>query len=175
VPFVYETALAVAEARLADAGAVPDPETAAPSSSFLINAWCNAWQECDAAQIRRALIAQHKRDAADDHACWSVVDFCHTSGELWDEQGGAQDRTGWAFDAVTALVAPAPLAEVTADSRVCAILSAPRLLRLARLMFAGFDDVTLDAVGGNRFLDPQVSCGDSMSSSQSARYDSRIS
>jgi hypothetical protein len=27
-------------------------------------------------------------------------------------------------------------------------------------MFAGFDDVTLDAVGGNRFLDPQVSCGE---------------
>jgi Caspase domain len=160
VPFVYEAALAAAEARLAAAGAVPDPETAAPSSGFLVNAWRNAWRECDAAQIRRALIARHKQDAADDHSCWSVVDFCHTSGELWDAQGGAQDRTGWAFDAVTALVAPAPLAEVAADPRVCEILSAPRLLRLARLMFAGFDDLTLDAVGGNRFLDPQVSCGE---------------
>ncbi len=160
VPFVYEAALAAAEARLAAAGAVPDPETAAPSSGFLVNAWRNAWRESDAAQIRRALIARNRKEAADDHSSWALVDFCHTSGELWDAQGGAQDRTGWAFDSVTALVAPAPLAEVAADPRVCEILSAPRLLRLARLMFASFDDLTLDAVGGNRFLDPQVSLGE---------------
>jgi hypothetical protein len=159
VPFVYEAALAAAETRLAAAGAIPDPE-AASGSGFLVNAWRSAWRECDAAHIRRALIARHQQDAADDHSCWSVVDFCHTSGELWDAQGSSQDRTGWALDAVTALVAPAPLAEVADDPRVCEILSAPRLLRLARLMFASFDDVTLDAGGGNRFLDQHVSCGE---------------
>jgi hypothetical protein len=160
VSFVYEAALAAAETRLAAAGAVPDPETAAPSSGFLVNAWRAAWRNSDSAQIRRALIAQNKKEAADDRSCWSLVDFCHTSGELWDAQGGSQERTGWALDAVAGLVAPAPLAEITRDPRVCEILNAPRLLRLARLMFAGFDDVTLDAVGGNRFLDPQVSCGE---------------
>lgn len=160
VSFVYEAALAAAEARLAAAGAVPDPETAAENSGFLVNAWRNAWQNSDSAQIRRTLIAQNKKEAADDHSCWSLVDFCHTSGELWDTQGGSQERTGWALDAVAALVDPAPLAEVAADPRVCEILSASRLLRLARLMFAEFDDVTFDAVGGNRFLEPQVSCGE---------------
>ena len=38
VSFVYEAAFAAAEARLAAAGAVPDPETADPSSGFLVNA-----------------------------------------------------------------------------------------------------------------------------------------
>jgi len=159
VPFVYEAALAAAETRLAAAGAVPDPEEAT-SSGFLVNAWRNAWRNSDSAQNRRALIARNKKEAADDHSCWSLVDFCHASGELWDTQGSSQDRTGWALDAVTALVTPAPLAEITRDTRVSEILSAPRLLRLARLMLAGFDDVTLDAVGGNRFLDPQVSYGE---------------
>lgn len=159
VPFVYEAAIAAAETRLAAAGAIPDPESVS-SSGFLVNAWRNAWRNSDSAQIRRALIGRGKLEAADDHSCWSLVDFCHTSGELWDAQGSSQDRTGWALDAVAALVTPAPLAEVTRDPRVCEILSAPRLLRLARLMFAAFDDVTLDAVGGNRFLYPQVSCGE---------------
>ena len=159
VPFVYEAALAAAETRLAAAGALPDPE-ATSASGYLVSAWRNAWRDSDAAQTRRALIARNKQDAADDHSCWSLVGFCHTSGELWDAQVAAQDRTGWAFDVVTALVAPAPLPEITDDRRVCEILSAPRLLRLARLMFADFDDVTLDVTQGNQSLDPQFSCGE---------------
>jgi len=159
VAFVYEAALAAAETRLVAAGAVPDPEEAS-TTGYLVNAWQHAWRDSDAAQIRRALIAQNKRDAADDHSCWSLVDFCHTSGELWDAQGAPQDRTGWALDAVTALVAPAPLPEIAHDRRVCEILSAPRLLRLARLMFARFDDVTLDVAHGNRSLDPKLSFGE---------------
>ncbi len=159
VPFVYEAALAAAESGLVAAGAAPDPE-AASSSGYLVNAWGNAWRDSDAAQVRRALVARNKQDAADDYSCWALVEFCHASGELWDAQGGARDRTGWALDAITALVAPAPLPEITLDRRVCDILSAPRLLRLARLMFASFDDVTLDTAGGGRFLDPQVSSGE---------------
>ena len=159
VPFVYEAALAAAETRLVAAGAMPDPELIS-TSGYLVGAWRNAWRNSDAAQIRRALIAQNKQDAADDHSCWSLVGFCHTSGELWDEECAAQNRTGWAFDAITALVAPAPLPEITHDRRVSEILSAPRLLRLARLMFAGFDDVTLDVAYGNESLDPEFSCGE---------------
>jgi hypothetical protein len=151
--------LAAAEIQLAAAGAVPDAELA-QTSGHLVSAWRAAWRDSDAARHRRSLIARKDLDAADDHACWSLVDFCHRSGELWDAQGGARDRSGWALDAVTALVGPAPLPEVTHDRRVCDILGAPRLLRLARLMFAGFDDVTLDAAGGSRFLDPQVSTGE---------------
>ena len=159
VPFVYETALAAAEIQLAAFGSVPDPE-AASSASYLVNAWRNAWRDSDAAQIRRGLIARSKEDAADDYACWSLVDFCHSHGELWDAQGGGQDRSGWALDAVTAILAPAPLPEITNDRRVCEILSIPRLLRLTRLMFADFDDVTLDTASGNRLLEPTISSGE---------------
>jgi hypothetical protein len=159
VPFVYEAALAAVEIRLVNAGAMPDPEGTS-TSGYLVGAWRNAWRESDAAQTRRALIARNRLEAADDHSCWSLVSFCHASGELWDEQGAAQDRTGWALDAVKALVAPAPLPEVTGDRRVCEILSAPRLLRLTRLMFAGFDDVTLDVAQGNQALDPGFPSGE---------------
>jgi hypothetical protein len=159
VPFVYEAALAAIEARLAAANAVLDPE-AASGSGYIVNAWRSAWQDGDAAQFRRGLIARGKQEAADDYSCWSLVDFCHTSGEVWDAQGGAQERTGWALDAVSAVVAPAPFPEITQDRRVQEILSTPRVLRLARLMFASFDDVTLDSSNSDQSLDPQFSCGE---------------
>jgi hypothetical protein len=159
VPFVYEAALAAAEIQLVAAGAMPDPE-ATSTSGYLVGAWRHAWRESDAAQARRAMIARNRQDAAADHSCWSLVTFCHASGELWDVQGGSQDRTGWALDAVTTLVTPAPLPEVANDHRVCQILSAPRLLRLARLMFAGFDEVTLDVTQGNQPLDKQFPAGE---------------
>ncbi len=159
VPFVYEAVLAAAEIRLVAAGAMPDPEVAS-GSGYLVNAWRNAWRESDAAQIRRSLLARNKHDEADDQACWSLVNFCHTFGELWDAHRDSQDRSGWALETVVAVVAPAPLPEVTQDHRVCEILSVPRLLRLARLMHTTFDDVTLDAAGGHRLLEAQVSSGE---------------
>jgi hypothetical protein len=159
VPFVYETVLAVAEARLTAAEALPDPDVA-HTVGYLTSAWRNAWHNSDAAPIRRALVSRGKIEAADDFSCWSVVNFCHASSELWDAQGGAEGRTGWVFDAISSLVSPAPLSEVLDDRRTCEVLSAARLLRLARLMFASFDDVTLDATGNNRLLDAQVSTGE---------------
>jgi hypothetical protein len=159
VPFVYETVLAVAEARLAASGALPDPE-AARTFDYLTSAWLNAWRNSDVAVMRRALLSQSKLEAADDFSCWSLVHFCHASGEMWDAQGGREGRTGWVFDAISALVAPAPLSEVMDDHRVCEVLSAARLLRFARLMFASFDDVTLDTAGNNRLLDAEVSTGE---------------
>jgi hypothetical protein len=159
VPFIYEAALAAVETRLVAAGAVPDPE-AASGSGYLLNAWRNTWRDSDAAQIRRALIARNKQDAADDYSCWSLVDFCHTSGELWDAQGSIRERTGWALDSVSTVVAPAPFPEITQDRRVCEVRSAARLLRLARLMFASFDDLTLDTTGSVQSLNTQFSCGE---------------
>ena len=159
VPFVYEAVLAEAEIRLVAAGAMPNPDTDS-EDGHLVNAWRNAWRESNASHIRRSLIARDKHDAADDQACWALVNFCHTFGELWDAQHDAQDRSGWALEAVTAVVAPAPFPSVTNDRRVTEILSVPRLLRLARLMHTNFDDVTLDAAGGNRQLEPEISTGE---------------
>ena len=159
VPFIYEVALASAESRLASAGAVPSPE-AATSSSYLINAWANAWRNSDAEQVRAGVVARGKQNEADDYLCWWLVNFCHAHGEVWEAEGGSRDRSGWALEAVTALVDPAPLPEIIGDRRVCDILNVPRLLRLARLMFAAFDDVTLDTGSGNRYLEAAVSSGE---------------
>ncbi len=157
VPFVYEAAIANAEIQLATAGVVPDPE-ACSGSGYLAKAWHNAWQAVS--QTIRGLIARGNRQAADDHSCWALIEFCRGSGELWDAHKGAEGRSGWAVDAIESVLAPAPLHDVSEDDRICQILSAPRLLRLARLMFADFDDVTLDASGGERTLDERASFGE---------------
>ena len=80
------------------------------------------------------------------------MNFCHSFGELWDPHRDPQGRSGWAFDAITDVVAPAPLPEISADRRVTDILSVARLLRLARLMHASFDDVTLARISHTREL-----------------------
>jgi len=160
VPLVYEAVLAEAEIRLGNVGAVPPDPEGTTGTGYLVGAWRRAWDASDAAQIRRSLIKRQKTDAAADHASWALVDFCHTSGELWDVQYSSQQRSGWALQAVTALLAPAPFPDVIQDRRVCDILSAPRLLRLARLMFANFDEVTLDAAAGGGLLDPQAGSGE---------------
>jgi hypothetical protein len=159
VPFVYETVLATAEIRLVAGGAIPDPE-ASISSNYLVNAWSNYWRSSDAATIRRGLISRGKHDTADDQACWSLVTFCHNFGELWDTERDRQGRSGWAVESVTATVAQAPLPSIINDRRISEILSVPRLLRLARLMHSSFDDVTLDAAGGNQSLEREFSSGE---------------
>jgi hypothetical protein len=144
VPFVYETVLAAVETRLSIADAIPDPETAT-SSGHMVAAWRNAWRESDAARMHSGLVIRGNHEAAEDQACWALVTFCHGTGELWDAQGGRPHRSGWVLDSLASLLSAAPFAEVMQDRRIPEILSMPRLMRLARLMFASFEDVTLDA------------------------------
>jgi hypothetical protein len=162
VPFVYETVLAVAEIRLSNAGAIPNPD-AAEGKGHMVAAWRNAWRESDGARVYNALMSRGEREVADDQACWALVDFCHASGELWDPQGGRPQRSGWVLDAVTSLLSAAPFGQVTQDRRIFEVLSTARLLRLARLMFANFDDVTLDATDDTQQLDIDASCGEGAS------------
>ena len=150
VPFVYETVLAEIELQLARAGALPDPD-AKPQEpgSPLTAAWRTAWRESPAGRNRRSLLARNLPDAADDHACWHLLTFSHRAGELWDWQSEPGQRRGWARRAVDKLVEPSPLPDVGPTSLACALLEAPRLLRLARLMFASFEDLTQAETGAD--------------------------
>ncbi|UKJ75930.1 caspase family protein [Azospirillum brasilense] len=161
VPFVYEAVLAAAELRLAAEGAplTPLPTEDCPSgASPFHRAWRNAALN-DEAGFRR--VDRHRErnrtEVADDMAAWRFTAFCHRAGELWDPS----PSIGWAAAVVADTVSPTPLKEGWGDDRVARVLSAERLLRFARLMFAEFDDVVLDASGrsGAR-LDHDVRVGD---------------
>src|SRR5262249_9676208 len=68
---------------------------------------------------------------------------------------------GWINPALDALFEPAPLSGIEEDHRVLAVLNGKRLIRLARLMFASFEDIEIERTGdhGGR-LDPAFRVGD---------------
>jgi caspase domain-containing protein len=150
VPFAYEVVLASAEIALAAQGLVLDPlstEEFTGASRFW-RAWRLACLNDEAAhrQIQR-LKEGDETEAAEDVAAWRLSAFCHRAGELWDPVDATTPHSGWVADEVTNVVALVPLEEVRSDPRVPAILTSRRLLRLARLMFAAFEDVTFDPSG----------------------------
>jgi hypothetical protein len=161
VPLVYETAIAAAEAQLAQIGPVLDPISYIEhKDSSLWRQWRNAFAAAEETDTQRArLLERGLAEVAEDVAAWRLNDFCHRAGELWDLTGGRDQRSGWAREAIQAILAEAPVLEVQKDSRVREVLSPERLLRLARLMFASLEDVIIAADAGDGTLDRRATFG----------------
>ncbi|UKJ75925.1 caspase family protein [Azospirillum brasilense] len=158
VPFVYETVLAEAERRLVAEGAGLDPLVPAEreEDTAFRRAWRTAGQNDDAGRrLVKRLSDRGQTEAATDVAAWRFNAFCHRAGELWDAK-----PSGWATAAVGEVVRLAPLPDVFSDPGVKDLLTPGRLLRLARLMFAEFEDVKLEETGqtGPK-LNPDFRCG----------------
>ena len=146
IPHLYEAILAAAEQRLRRDGNPLAPDGYAPEASRMALALRNRFASEAAHDRRRALLrTRGLDDAADDLAAWQMLRFLHESGELWDYASGGGGNPGWLGRALDPLFAPAPMAEVSADDRVPRVLDGSRLVALARLAFAGFDDIQLEA------------------------------
>jgi hypothetical protein len=147
IPHVYEAILAAAEQRLQRDGNPLAPDGYPPEASRMALALRNRFASEAAHQRRRELLRRRGLDAAaNDLAAWQLLHFLHESGEVWDYTDPAsRERPGWIGRALDPLFAPAPMAEVAADHRVPRVLDGGRLVALARLAFAGFDDIQLEA------------------------------
>ncbi|MBK1649833.1 caspase family protein [Rhabdochromatium marinum] len=146
IPHLYEAILAAAEQRLQRDGNPLALDGYAPESSRMALALRNRFASEAAHGRRRELLQRRGLDAAaDDLAAWQMLRFLHESGELWDYASGGASNRSWLGRALDSLFAPAPMAEVSADHRVPRVLDGCRLVALARLAFAGFDDIQLEA------------------------------
>ena len=151
VPLVYETAIAAAEAQLAQVGSALNPiDHIGERDSSLWRQWRNAFVAAEEIDTQRArLLERGLLEVAEDVAAWRLNDFCHRAGELWDLTGGRDQRSGWAREAIQAILAEAPALKVQRDNRVREVLAADQLLRLASLMFASLEDVMMAASGSD--------------------------
>ncbi len=150
VPFVYEAILAGLVIQLAETGPVlrPSPDDISPGTPALAaRAWGEALRlEEDWARRRIHLTQSGKSRIADDLLVWQLLAFAHNSGELWAySEGHPAGATGWLNDFLTDLFSPAPFVEVAGDPKISATLSGRRLVRLARLLFTGPEDVENEA------------------------------
>ena len=145
VPFAYEAAPASAQVSLARAGSALDPQ-GTEAGDPMWRAWYNAFSNDDALQRHRRMLTERDPAAAEDVTAWWLLHFVHAVGEVWDPEEGAGKRSGWVAADIKAIAqAPAlPEAEACPPGHD-AILSAARLLRHARLMFLGYEDVELEA------------------------------
>jgi hypothetical protein len=146
MPFVYEAVLAHGELILALGGNPLEP-LGGSNSQDVGAPWLalrNAFQSQEGFARRRSLLAQQgNTEAAEDLAAWQMQRFLHVSGELWAYP--TSKRSGWggssALDDVFKL---APFKEVELDKVVNRLWNGARLVRLARSVFQGFENIELE-------------------------------
>ena len=148
IPYVYEAVLAAAELQLATEGDLFAPlETDEQvGASRLWRALRNYILAEEAMARRRHLLTERGlTEAAEDVASWQWTRFLHESGELWDHATAVSDRAlSLTQPNLDPVFLEAPFSGVKQERRVMELLSGRRLMRLARLMFATYEDIELE-------------------------------
>jgi len=149
VPLVYESVLAAAELALVGApGKALDPldsDALARADGRLGRTLRERYASDTAWARRRALLVRRGLNAAArDLTAWQLTRFLHESGEVWDWGAGSRgddpDLVAM-HGALARVLTLAPLKTVATDPRIGRLLDGPRLVALARLLFAGFDEI----------------------------------
>lgn len=146
-PFVYEATLANLEILLSPCVDLFGPNVEPALSGKAQIAW-ESWRAYlveDQTWTRRAALLNKKNapENALDVAYYQFIQFAHYSGELWDFKAGIRsENLGWISDQLERLFASAPIVEVAEDRRITSVFSGDALMTLARLMFAGVEEIS---------------------------------
>ncbi|WP_198026927.1 wHTH domain-containing protein [Polaromonas glacialis] len=160
VPHVYEAILAAGTLMLTIGGdplrPLVDEADANPSAPWI--AWRNSFRSEEMLAERHAQLWHRGAvTEAEDLAAWCLNRFLHVSGELWEYVPDAAEHSigGWINADLGTLFALPEFA--VRDDRVSVVLGGRRIVQLARLMYADFEEIEAgrEPLGGGKLLDDE--------------------